>query len=94
LSSRRRNEEEIIIQILQACSNADGDINNGIDKLRIMSAAFLSDKEAVSYLSMLVANGLLEYHESLKRYSITAKGKEFLRKSNPSNDNNNDSRRK
>jgi predicted transcriptional regulator len=92
LSSRRRNEEEIIIQILQACFNADGGINNEVDKLRIMSAAFLSDKEAVSYLSMLVANGLLEYRESLKRYSITAKGREFLRNSNPSKDNN--SRRK
>ncbi len=72
--SRKRSEEQVMNEILHICAEA----GDGVDKLRIMNAAFLPDREASAFLTRLVAQGLLQYSENLKRYSITPEGLEFI----------------
>jgi predicted transcriptional regulator len=64
----KRAENEIVVSLLKSCIGKD------VDKLTIMSKAFLSDAEASYYLSRLVGDGLLEYSVGLKKYRITLEG--------------------
>lgn len=68
----RRKEIEIVVVLLRSCVDKD------VDKLTIMSNAFVSDAEATFYLSQLLRDGLLEYSAGLKRYRITADGRKLL----------------
>ena len=68
----KREENEIVVALLRSCVDKD------LDKLTIMSKAFVSDAEATFYLSRLVRDGLLEYSAGLKRYKITADGIKLL----------------
>ena len=68
----RRTDEEINAAILLACADSE------VDKLSIMNKVYLSDHEATSYLSRLVADGLLAYSLGLKRYRITDAGLKVL----------------
>ena len=68
----KREENEIVVALLRSCVDKD------VDKLTIMSKAFVSDAEATFYLARLVRDGLLEYTAGLKRYKITTEGMMLL----------------
>lgn len=67
-----RHDREILIRILSACAC------NDLDKLKVMSLAYLSDKKAVAYLKHLVSDGLLKYDSELKRYRTAEAGLKLL----------------
>ena len=59
-------------QILEAA-------NGGSNKTKIMYKAYLSYAQLKEYLSILVANGLLEYEEAEQQYKTSQKGVRFMR---------------
>jgi predicted transcriptional regulator len=67
-----RSRTDITAQILEAA-------NGGVTKTKIMYKAFLSYAQLKEYLTVLVQNGLLEYHEGVQAYKTTDKGNRFLK---------------
>lgn len=68
-----RSRTDIVVQILDAANG------NGANKTKIMYKAYLSYGQLKEYLSVLIANGLLEENETEKLYRITQKGSKFMR---------------
>ncbi|MFL6358142.1 MAG: winged helix-turn-helix domain-containing protein [Nitrososphaeraceae archaeon] len=66
-----RSRTEIVAMILEAA-------NGGVTKTKIMYKAFLSYAQLKEYLSVLIANNLLEYLEGPQMYRTTEKGLNFL----------------
>ncbi|MFL6363299.1 MAG: winged helix-turn-helix domain-containing protein [Nitrososphaeraceae archaeon] len=66
-----RSRTEIVAMILEAA-------NGGITKTKIMYKAFLSYAQLREYLSVLIANDLLDYLEGPHMYKTTEKGLNFL----------------
>lgn len=50
---------------------------DGSTKTRIMYKSYLSHDQLKEYLSVLVKNGLLEYHPGEHEYKTTEKGMKF-----------------
>jgi len=67
---------DIIGQILEAVAT------ESLSKPRIMHKAYLSFVQATDYLSLLTERRLVDYDEYAQTYSITEKGRRFLRKYN------------
>jgi predicted transcriptional regulator len=70
-----RSRSEIVAMILEAA-------NGGVTKTKIMYKAFLSYAQLKEYLSVLIANNLLEYLEGPQMYKTTEKGLNFLKMNN------------
>jgi predicted transcriptional regulator len=70
-----RSRTEIVAMILEAA-------NGGVTKTKIMYKAFLSYAQLKEYLSVLIANNLLEYLEGSQTYKTTEKGLNFLKMHN------------
>ena len=70
-----RSRTEIVAMILEAA-------NGGATKTKIMYKAFLSYAQLKEYLSVLIANNLLEYLEGPQMYKTTEKGLNFLKMNN------------
>jgi len=68
-----RSRTDIVVQILDASNG------NGANKTKIMYKAYLSYGQLKEYLSVLIANDLLEENETEKLYRITQKGSKFMR---------------
>jgi len=68
-----RSRTDIVTQILDAANG------NGANKTRIMYKAYLSYAQLKEYLSILIANGLLEENQAEKLYKTTEKGIKFMR---------------
>ena len=56
--------------------------NGGATKTKIMYKAFLSYAQLREYLSVLIANNLLDYIEGSQTYKTTEKGLNFLKMNN------------
>jgi predicted transcriptional regulator len=67
-----RSRTDIVAQVLEAA-------NGGATKTKIMYRAFLSYAQLKEYLSVLVANDLLDYNKGEGTYKTTDKGNNFLR---------------
>jgi predicted transcriptional regulator len=72
---KNRSRTEIVAMILDAT-------NGGATKTKIMYNAFLSYNQLKDYLTMLIENNLIEYHEGNKIFRTTEKGLIFLKKNN------------
>ncbi|MFL6362293.1 MAG: winged helix-turn-helix domain-containing protein [Nitrososphaeraceae archaeon] len=70
-----RSRTEIVATILEAA-------NGGATKTKIMYRAFLSYAQLREYLSVLIANNLLDYIEGSQTYKTTEKGLSFLKMNN------------
>ena len=70
---KRRNETEIMAEILSLCRHPQ-------KKTRIMYQTNLSWKVAQEYLERLLSRELLQVHHSEIRYATTQKGLDFLEK--------------
>ncbi|MFL6318178.1 MAG: winged helix-turn-helix domain-containing protein [Nitrososphaeraceae archaeon] len=70
-----RSRTEIVAMILEAA-------NGGATKTKIMYRAFLSYAQLKEYLSVLIANDLMDYLESPQIYKTTEKGLSFLKMNN------------
>jgi predicted transcriptional regulator len=70
-----RSRTEIVSIILDAT-------NGGATKTKIMYSAFLSFNQLKEYLSLLIENNLIEYHEGNRIFRTTEKGLIFLKKYN------------
>ena len=70
-----RSRTEIVSMILGAA-------NGGATKTKIMYKAFLSYNQLKEYLSILIENNLIEYHDGTKTYKTTEKGLNLLRMQN------------
>lgn len=70
---KKRNREEIIASILDAA-------RLGATKTRIMYVSFLSFSQLQRYLNMAVETGLLGLDSTAKKYLITSKGFEYLKR--------------
>ena len=70
-----RSRTEIVSMILEAA-------NGGATKTKIMYKAFLSYAQLKEYLSVLIANNLLEYLEGSHTYKTNEKGLNFLKMHN------------
>jgi predicted transcriptional regulator len=70
-----RSRTEIVAMILEAA--------NGVaTKTKIMYRAFLYYAQLKEYLSVLIANDLMDYLESPQIYKTTEKGLNFLKMNN------------
>ncbi len=67
-----RSKTEIISVILRTT-------NRGANKTKIMYNAFLSYSLMKKYISFLMENSLLVFDEKKHQYSVTEKGRRFLR---------------
>jgi predicted transcriptional regulator len=67
-----RSRTDIVAEILESA-------NGGVTKTKIMYKAFLSYTQLQEYVSLLIENGLLEYHPQNQIYKTTAKGNHFMR---------------
>jgi predicted transcriptional regulator len=67
-----RSRTDIVSQILDSAVG-------GATKTKIMYRAFLSYAQLKEYLTVLEANGLLEYQEGEQMYRTTEKGMKFMR---------------
>ena len=67
-----RSRTDITAQILEAA-------NGGATKTKIMYKAFLSYAQLKEYLTVLIENNLLDYHEGERVYKTTDKGNRFLK---------------
>ena len=67
-----RSRTEIVRNILDAT-------NGGATKTKIMYAAFLSYGQLKEYLSVLIANNLLEYSNGTQTFKTTEKGLNCLK---------------
>jgi predicted transcriptional regulator len=72
---KNRSRTEIVAMILDSS-------NGGATKTKIMYSAFLSFGQLKEYLSLLIENNLIEYHEGNKIFRTTEKGLIFLQKHN------------
>ena len=70
-----RSRTEIVSSILDAA-------NGGTTKTKIMYIAFLSYNQLNEYLSILIANNLLEYLEGTHKFKTTEKGLNYLKMHN------------
>jgi predicted transcriptional regulator len=70
-----RSRTEIVAMILEAA-------NGGATKTKIMYRAFLSYAQLKEYLSVLIANKLLDHLEGPQIYKTTEKGLSFLKMNN------------
>jgi predicted transcriptional regulator len=66
-----RSRTDIVLAILEAAAN-------GATQIKIMYNAFLSYAQAKEYLSVLLANGLIEYIAGELVYRTTSKGMKLL----------------
>ena len=69
---RNRSRTEIVGNILDAA-------NGGATKTKIMYTAFLSYNQLNEYLSILIANNLIEYLDGTKTFKTTEKGLNLLK---------------
>ncbi|TLY06490.1 MAG: hypothetical protein E6K85_10620 [Thaumarchaeota archaeon] len=67
-----RSRTDIVTKILDAAGP------HGTNKTKIMYKAFLSYAQLREYLSILIANGLLEENVAEKLYKLTEKGTKFM----------------
>ncbi|HEY9485480.1 MAG TPA: winged helix-turn-helix domain-containing protein [Nitrososphaeraceae archaeon] len=67
-----RSRTEIVAMILNAA-------NGGETKTKIMYFAFLSYNQVKEYLSVLIANNLIEYLDGGNKFKTTEKGLFFLK---------------
>jgi predicted transcriptional regulator len=67
-----RSRTDIISQVLLAA-------NGGTTKTKIMYSAYLSYAQLKEYLSVLLENDLIEYHQGEQKYKTTPKGLQFLK---------------
>jgi predicted transcriptional regulator len=72
---KNRGRTEIVSMILEAA-------NGRVTKTKIMYKAFLSYAQLKEYLSVLIENNLIEYHEGTQTYKTTEKGLNFLKMNN------------
>jgi predicted transcriptional regulator len=69
-----RSKVQIMGEILLAASQR----GEGLTKTKIMYKALLSFAQIKDYLSNMVGDALLEFHDDTKRYTVTPKGFKFL----------------
>ena len=69
-----RSRTDIVAAILKSATQ-----EGGTGMTRIMYNSFISFNQIKEYLTLLVQNGLLEYHEGNRKYKISKKGNRFLR---------------
>jgi predicted transcriptional regulator len=74
-----RSRNDIVSAILEAV-NQDG--SSKVPKTRIMYRAFLSYAQLNQYMDLVEENGLIEYEESERGYSLTEKGMHVLKMCN------------
>lgn len=67
-----RSRTDIVAEILESA-------NSGVTKTKIMYKAFLSYTQLQEYVSLLIENGLLEYHPHNQTYKTTTKGNHFMK---------------
>jgi predicted transcriptional regulator len=72
---KNRSRTEIVAIILDSA-------NGGDTKTKIMYSGFLSFGQLKEYLSLLIENNLIEYHEGTKIFRTTEKGLKFLKMHN------------
>jgi predicted transcriptional regulator len=70
-----RSRTEIVSIILEVA-------NGGATKTKIMYKAFLSYNQLKEYLSVLIANNLIEYRDGAKTFRTTEKGLNLLKMHN------------
>ena len=70
-----RSRTEIVSMMLEAA-------NGGATKTKIMYSAFLSYGQLKEYLSVLIENNLIEYHDGTHEFKTTEKGLTFLKMHN------------
>jgi predicted transcriptional regulator len=70
-----RSRTEIVSNILDAA-------NGGATKTKIMYKAFISYNQLKEYLSLLIENNLLEYHDGAQIFKTTEKGLNLLKMHN------------
>jgi predicted transcriptional regulator len=69
-----RSRTEIVAMILDAANGGGGET-----KTRIMYFAFLSYNQVKEYLSLLIANNLIEYLDGANKFKTTEKGLNYLK---------------
>ena len=72
---KNRSRTEIVAMILDSA-------NGGATKMKIMYKAFLSYNQLKGYLTVLIENNLIEYHEGTQTFWTTEKGLNFLKTHN------------
>jgi predicted transcriptional regulator len=70
-----RSRTEIVSSILDAA-------NGGATKIKIMYTAFLGYNQLKEYISFLIENNLLEYHDMTRTFRTTEKGLNLLKTHN------------
>ena len=68
---KNRSRLDIIVAILDTAMN-------GASRTKIVYSAYLSNAQLKEYLSILIANGLLEENVAEKLYKLTEKGTKFM----------------
>lgn len=68
-----RSRTDIVAAILKSATQ-----EGGTGMTRIMYNSFMSFNQIKEYLTLLVQNGLLEYHEGNRKYKTSKKGNRFL----------------
>jgi predicted transcriptional regulator len=74
---RNRSRTEIVAMILDAANGGGGET-----KTKIMYFAFLSYNQVKEYLSLLIANNLIEYLDGANKFKTTEKGLNYLKMHN------------
>jgi len=72
-----RSRTEIVAMILDAANGGGGET-----KTKIMYFAFLSYNQVKEYLSLLIANNLIEYIDGTHKFKTTEKGLNYLKMHN------------
>jgi predicted transcriptional regulator len=72
-----RSRTEIVAMILDAANGGGGET-----KTKIMYFAFLSYNQVKEYLSLLIANNLIEYLDGANKFKTTQKGLNYLKMHN------------
>jgi predicted transcriptional regulator len=75
---RRRDNIEIMSQILEAAAAAKNEQSGGATKTLLMYRSFLTHTQLNHYLSILADSGLLQYDSLSERFKTTEKGLRFL----------------
>lgn len=71
---RYRSRMQIIGEILTEVSQVSG----GLNKSRLMYKSFLSYAQVRDYISQLLADSLLDYNSTTKKFTVTPKGFRYL----------------